>query len=166
MALNKSAHAKGIVPTPVAVGCEVVACRAEFVLSADLAVNDIIEMMQLPAGHVPVDLILDTDDLGTTGAVGVGLLNSGKTDIDTTASGGAAWLTGGDVATAATGLRADAAQRCRQQCEPIGRHQDFDRYHGDFGNHRPDPAVPLRLTAVNQPKRRPCHKLGRRFFKK
>lgn len=108
MALNKSAHAKGIIPTPVAAGCEVVVCRAEFALSADLAANDIIQMMDLPAGHVPIDIILDTDDLGTTGAVSVGLLNSGKTDLDTTASGGAAWLTSGDVATAATGLRADA----------------------------------------------------------
>jgi hypothetical protein len=108
MALKQSAHARGIIPTPVAAGCEVVVCRASFALSADLAIGDIIEMMNLPAGHVPVDIILDTDDLGTTGAVAVGLLNSGKTDIDTTASGGVAWLTGGDVATAATGLRADA----------------------------------------------------------
>ena len=109
MALNKSAHAKGIIPTPVAAGCELVVCRAEFVLSADLALNDIIQMMDLPAGHVPVDIILDTDDLGTTGAVAVGILNADKTNIDTAASGGTNWLTGGDVATAATGLRADAA---------------------------------------------------------
>lgn len=108
MALQKTDYAKGVIPTPVAAGCEVVVCRAEFKLSADLAANDLIQMMDLPAGHVPVDLILDTDDLGTTGAVSVGLANSGKTDIDTTLSGGAAWLTGGDVATAATGLRADA----------------------------------------------------------
>lgn len=108
MALNKSAHAKGIITTPVAAGCELVVCRAEFVLSADLALNDIIQMMDLPAGHVPVDIIVDTDDLGTTGNVSVGLLNAGKTDLDTTASGGAAWMTSGDVASAAAGLRADS----------------------------------------------------------
>lgn len=108
MALLKSAHAKGVIPTPVASGCEVVVCRASYAIAADMALNDIIELMVLPAGHVPVDLILDTDDLGTTGAVGVGLLNTGKTDIDTTASGGAAWLTGADVNTAAAGLRADS----------------------------------------------------------
>lgn len=109
MALKKTDNANGVIPTPVAVGCELVVCRASFTLTADLAANDLIQMMDLPAGHVPVDIILDTDDLGTTGAVSVGLANAGKTDIDTTASGGAAWLTGGDVATAATGLRADAA---------------------------------------------------------
>lgn len=108
MALKKTDHANGVIPTPVAAGCEVVVCRASYTLTADLAANDIIELMTLPAGHVPVDIILDTDDLGTTGAVSVGLLNSGKTDLDTTASGGAAWLTSGDVNTAATGLRADA----------------------------------------------------------
>lgn len=108
MSLKKSAHAKGIIPTPVAAGCEIVVCRAEFVLSADLALNDIIQMMDLPADHVPVDIIVDADDLGTTGTVTVGLLNAGKTDIDTAASGGAGWLTGGDVASAAAGLRADS----------------------------------------------------------
>lgn len=108
MALKKTPHALGQIPTPIALGCEVVACRAVYVLTADLAINDIIQCMDLPAGHVPVDLILDTDDLGTTGNVSVALGNTGLTDIDTTASGGAAWLTAGDVATAATGLRADA----------------------------------------------------------
>lgn len=121
MALNKSAHAKGIVPTPVAAGCELVVCRAEFVLTADLALNDIIQMMDLPAGHVPVDIIVDTDDLGSTGVVSVGLLNTGKTDIDTAASGGAAWLTSGDVATAAAGIRADSAGlRAMSRCAASG----------------------------------------------
>lgn len=109
MALQKTDHASGKFPTPVACGSETVVCRAEFKLSADLAANDIIQMMDLPAGHVPVDIILDTDDLGTSGAVAVGLANVGKTDIDTAASGGANWLTGGDVATAAAGFRADSA---------------------------------------------------------
>lgn len=108
MALKQSAHALGAIPTPVANGCEIVACRATFTLTADLALGDVIELMQLPAGHVPVDIILDTDALGGSGAGSVGLLNAGKTAVDTTASGGAAWLTTGSLA-AATGLRADAA---------------------------------------------------------
>lgn len=121
MPLQKSAHAKGVIPTPVANGCEVVVCRASFTLTADLASGDIIQLMDLPAGHVPVDLILDTDDLGTTGTVSVGLLNTGKTDLDTTASGGAAWLTAGDVNTAATGLRADAGGlRAMSRCAADG----------------------------------------------
>lgn len=109
MALKQSAHARGVITTPVAAGCEVVVCRASYVLAADLAANDIIEMQPLPAGHVPVDIFVDSDDLGTTGAVSVGLLNSDKSDLDTTASGGAAWLTGADVNAAAAGIRADSA---------------------------------------------------------
>lgn len=107
MALKQSAHARGVITTPVAAGCEVVVCRASFTLTADLAVGDIIEMMPLPAGHVPLDIVVDNDALGA-GTVSVGLLNAGKTDLDTTASGGAAWITGGAV-TSANGLRADAA---------------------------------------------------------
>lgn len=106
MALKKTDHAKGVIPTPVATACEVVACRAEYVLTADLSAGDIIECMPLPAGHVPVDIIVDADAMGA-GTVSVGLLNAAKDDIDTTASGGAAWLTGGAV-TAAAGLRADS----------------------------------------------------------
>lgn len=109
MALHKTSHAKGVIPVPVAIACEIVVHRAKLTLSAALAAGDIIHATFLPAGHVPVDIILDADDSGTTGTVSVGLLNSGKTDIDTTASGGAAWLTNGDVKTAATALRADAA---------------------------------------------------------
>lgn len=106
MSLKKTDYATGVIPTPVAVACEVVACRASYTLTADLSVGDIIQMMDLPAGHVPVDILLDADAMGA-GTVSVGLANAGKTDLDTTASGGAAWLTGGAV-TSATGLRADA----------------------------------------------------------
>lgn len=106
MSLKKTDYATGAIPTPVAVACEVVACRASYTLTADLSVGDIIQMMDLPAGHVPVDILLDADAMGA-GTVSVGLANAGKTDLDTTASGGAAWLTGGAV-TAAAGLRADA----------------------------------------------------------
>lgn len=107
MALKQSAHARGVIPTPVAAGCELVVCHASFTLTADLSAGDIIEMQGLPAGHVPVDIIFDNDALGA-GTVSVGLLNAGKTDLDLAASGGAAWLTGGAV-TAAGALRADAA---------------------------------------------------------
>ena len=107
MALKKTDYALGTIATPVAAGCELVACRASFTLTADLGVGDLIQMMDLPAGHVPVDIILDFDAMGA-GTVSVALANTGKTDIDTTASGGAAWLTGGAV-TSAGGLRADSA---------------------------------------------------------
>lgn len=117
MALKQSAHARGVIPTPVATACEVVACRASFTLTGDLAVGDIVEMMSLPAGHVPVDILFDGDAMGA-GTVSVGLLNADKSDLDTAASGGAAWLTGGAV-TAAAGLRADSAGlRAMSRCAP------------------------------------------------
>jgi hypothetical protein len=44
---------------------DVVSVRGEFSLAAALVVNDIIEMGWLPANCVPVDVIVDTDDLDT-----------------------------------------------------------------------------------------------------
>lgn len=71
-----------------------VTVRFEYSLSAALVVNDIIYMGDLPAGHLPVDLMVDSDDLdsGTAIVLQAGILNAGKTDIDATASGGAEWL--------------------------------------------------------------------------
>ena len=125
MALHKTSHAKGVNPIPVAVACEVVAHRAKFSVSAALALGDIIHMTFLPAGHVPVDVSLDSDDLGSTGDVSVGILNADKTDIDTVASGGAAWITAGDVNAAAGGLRADAAGL--RALSRVAPDQDSDR---------------------------------------
>jgi hypothetical protein len=110
MAILLSKHAAGTIASPVPAGAELVVCRASYTLTADVAANDLIQMMNLPANAVPVDLILDTDDLdsGATGTVTVALANAGLTDIDTTASGGAGWLTAQSI-QAATGVRADAA---------------------------------------------------------
>lgn len=109
MALLKSDFAAGAKASPAVTGAEIFAVRASYTLVNDVAAGDIIQMMDLPANAVPVDIILDTDDLdtGATGTVSVGLLNSGKTDLDTSASGGAAWLTAQSI-QAATAVRADA----------------------------------------------------------
>lgn len=48
---------------------EVVSVRAEFDLSAVLALNDLIEMAILPANCVPVDFVLDCDDISTAADV-------------------------------------------------------------------------------------------------
>jgi len=48
--------------SPDAAG-EVYAVRGEIALAAALALNDVIEMVKLPADCVPVDFIIDTDDL-------------------------------------------------------------------------------------------------------
>lgn len=57
----------------------------------------------MPPGCLPVDLILDSDDLDSGSpaiTLSVGILNAGKTDIDATASGGAAWIASSTVAQA------------------------------------------------------------------
>ena len=48
--------------TPDAAG-EVYAVRGSIALAAALALNDVIEMVKLPADCVPVDFTIDTDDL-------------------------------------------------------------------------------------------------------
>lgn len=106
MALKQSLHALGTIPMPIPSGPGLVAVRSTYTLTADLAANDIIEMGLLPANCVPVDLILDNDDLdsGTTATVSVGLLTSNKGDLT-----GALWLTDSTaLRSAATGTRADA----------------------------------------------------------
>lgn len=46
----------------------------DFTVPAGLAVADVVEMVGVPAGYVPVDLIIDNDALGTTFAANVGFL--------------------------------------------------------------------------------------------
>lgn len=70
--------------TPSRAG-EVLAVRGECSLPDTLAANDIVELVPLPPGCVPVDAILDADDLDTGGSPSITLtaaiINSGATDI-------------------------------------------------------------------------------------
>lgn len=74
-------------PRITAAGPEVVATRGAFTLAADKpAQNDTIRMVVLPAGHVPVDLWVDSDDLdANAGApaitISVGILDAAKTGL-------------------------------------------------------------------------------------
>jgi hypothetical protein len=111
MALLQNNVAKGSVKMPQPGSAELVAFRMSFSLAADITINDIIEMGNLPAGCVPVDLVMDCDDMdsGATGTVSFGVLNTGKTDLDVSAAnGGAAWLAATSI-QASTATRADAA---------------------------------------------------------
>ena len=70
------------VPTPHRAG-EVTTVRAEFALSAALVINDTIDAVVVPAGHVVTDMVLTTDDLDTNGAPAVTLdvgIKGGDTD--------------------------------------------------------------------------------------
>lgn len=110
MALKQNNVALGKVPMPSVVDSGLVTFRMDYTLTGDVAAGDIIELGYLPADALPVDVTLDFDDLdtGATGTASVGLLNTGKTDLDTTASGGAAWITTANI-QAAGSVRADAA---------------------------------------------------------
>lgn len=69
MALFQSNQVKAQKALPAARdGVATVAVTTEFVIPAGLALNDIIEMGGIPAGHIPVDVVVsfpDTDSNGT-----------------------------------------------------------------------------------------------------
>lgn len=55
--------------SPVACGHGgLLAVRGVLALAAALAANDILDMVELPANHVPVDVVVDTDDLDSGGS--------------------------------------------------------------------------------------------------
>src|SRR3546814_1661093 len=77
MALKQSTQAAGKAPVPSADGAtDLIPIIGDYVLTGDEAANDIIEMAPLPAGYVPVDVIVDSADLGTTATASVGLLSA------------------------------------------------------------------------------------------
>ena len=53
----------------------------DFAIPAGFATNDVVEMVPLPAGYVPVDITVDNAALGTTMTCDVGLLSG---DFDAT----------------------------------------------------------------------------------
>ena len=76
-------------------GSEAVTVRFEFDLSAILLITDVVKLGWLPANCRVVDWELDCDDLSTTaaGSFDLGILTDVAVPaIDTTASGGAAWV--------------------------------------------------------------------------
>lgn len=87
----------GTKPMPVAQGAEVLCVRDSAAWATTKSLSDILAMMPLPVDHIPIDIILDTDDTdtGSSETLTVGLLNAGKTDISTaTADGGGVWISG------------------------------------------------------------------------
>lgn len=64
----KTARITNNQPAPSADQNGVIAVRAEYSLLTALALNDTIDFAKIPAGHIPVDVILDSDDVDTGGA--------------------------------------------------------------------------------------------------
>lgn len=116
----------------------VVATRfAQAVASGEMALNALDNIAILPAGCVPVGLIVDSDDLDSNGtptlqwafgvsnaAVGAnGTQGVTPTDISTaTADGGAAWATG--VTTSQAGGQAQFYSKAMSRVTPVA----YDRY--------------------------------------
>lgn len=107
MATLKTLYAKGSKPTPVAGGSELIAVRFDYDLAAVLANADIVELGFVPANHRVLDWDIDCDDVSDTaaGTFSVGILTAAGA-IDTTASGGAAWVAGATLMQAGGLLRA------------------------------------------------------------
>lgn len=84
---TNSKYALGALQMPVADGAELVAVRMVHSLAANPSANDVAWLGDLPPDHVPVDCIMDSSDLDTnvspTITASVGVLNAGKTDLDT-----------------------------------------------------------------------------------
>lgn len=96
MANFLSANASGRVQGPSPMGQEAAVLRASIAVSASQFVTtNVFEMGELPVGCKVIDWTVDTDDLDTGGSPAVvfkvGVLNAGKTDLDT---GNNIWATG------------------------------------------------------------------------
>jgi hypothetical protein len=68
MALKQSTQVTNKEPAPSSMGNEPVLLVGDYTVAAGLAANDVIEMVVLPAGYVPVDQIVATEDLDSNGA--------------------------------------------------------------------------------------------------
>ncbi|WP_397536297.1 hypothetical protein, partial [Roseateles sp.] len=75
MALFKSTQIAAKAPIPTADrAVEIIPIFGDFTVPAGFAANDVVEMCPLPAGYVPVDLIVDGASLGATVTGDVGIV--------------------------------------------------------------------------------------------
>ena len=65
MATFKSAYATGVKKMPTPAGSEVVSVRMVVALTTAAAGNDMVQFGELPEDCIPVDWMLDYDDLGS-----------------------------------------------------------------------------------------------------
>lgn len=93
-------------PATASVAGDIKAVRGEIDVDTALALNDVVNLCKLPAQHVPVDFILDSDDLDTNGSpaivMKVGIDSDDDALISSTTVGQAGGLARMDVVT---GLR-------------------------------------------------------------
>jgi hypothetical protein len=81
MALFKAIQVLNRLPIPSADGAtDVIAIVGDWAVPAGVVVGDVVEMCGLPAGYVPVDILIDHDSLGEEATADVGLLSGGYND--------------------------------------------------------------------------------------
>lgn len=134
---TKNDYISGRNPVPTDAGSRVVAARfAQAVAAGEMTLNALGNIAILPAGCVPVGLIVDSDDLDTSGAPTIawafGVSNAAvsnnvqgvtPTDISSaTVDGGAAWATG--VTTSQAGGQAQFYSKAMSRVMPVA----YDRY--------------------------------------
>jgi hypothetical protein len=68
MALKQSTQVTNKEPAPSSIGNEPVHLVGDFTVPAGLALNDVIEMVNLPAGYVPTDAVAYIEDTDSNGA--------------------------------------------------------------------------------------------------
>lgn len=133
MAKFQSLYARGRQIAPYDDSGDVVTIRVDFAVSAamidssgvsraNFSANDVIELFDLPAGHVPVDAYIACDDIDSNGAPAVlmslGIINTTDNGIDTAAAnGGAAWIASSNVGQAGGFVRPTTVAIAR--CSPV-----------------------------------------------
>lgn len=107
MATHQSTQIASRQPIPSAQAFEPIAIVGDYAIPAGITSSDVVEMVGLPAGYVPVDVIVDTASLGSTMTAKIGLL-SGDYGSTATRTCGAEFMTGKAFGTAGI-YRADVA---------------------------------------------------------
>lgn len=88
MAKIYSKYGSGVLPAPIPVAQEVLSAKAKVTLTTgQLALNNVLSMVVLPADCVPVGYVLNSGDLDSNGTpliqLGFGVLNADETAIAT-----------------------------------------------------------------------------------
>jgi len=110
MALHKSTQVKNRLPIPSASGAnDLVPIFGDFTIPAGFASGDVVEFGGLPLNYVPVDLIVDHEDLGGTMTANFGLLSGEYDSNDGARTCGAQFISASDLSTAAGIKRMSAA---------------------------------------------------------
>ncbi len=131
MPLFQTDFATGKKTMPNAQGDEVIAVRLDFQVAnpmidstgtprAALALNDVIEMGPLPAGHVPVDFRLVPADIDTGAGIQLtaGLLNAAKTGMSTDANADGSNLSGTWLSASTAGQAGGSGQAAAATTAP------------------------------------------------